>query len=140
MEVKIFLTADYANIDRSGKINILGVFTQIHARTLPLMLPQMHVIVQLAFDWSESKQHRVMFIRLFDPDGHELATIPNEFDVPDAKYGQTVQVNALAGIQNFTFTKIGGYEFKLFMGDNYVTSVGVDVKDFSQFPEQPTEG
>jgi|GEM_PF-3358379 len=33
MEVKIFLTADYASVDSANKLNILGTFTQIHAHT-----------------------------------------------------------------------------------------------------------
>lgn len=140
MEVKIFLTADFANSDNAGKLNVLGVFTQVHAPNMPLILPQMHVIVQLAFDWSEGGQHRVMFIRMFDPDGKELVTIPNEFDIPPAKFGQTVQVNLLAGIQGLLFEKIGGYEFKLFMGENYVTSVTVNVIDFTQPHEQQSKG
>ena len=140
MEVKIFLTADFANTDGAGKLNVLGVFTQIHAHTIPVVLSQMHVIVQFEFDSSESGQHRVIFIRLFDPDDKELITIPNEFDIPQTKYAQTVQINVLAGIQRMVFEKFGRYSFKLFMGDSHEVSVTVDVLNVTQPREQQSEG
>ena len=77
MEVKIFLTADFASIDRSGKLNILGVFTEIQARSFPVILMQLFVVIQLEFDYSESGQHKVAYVSIHSPDGVEIATLLN---------------------------------------------------------------
>jgi hypothetical protein len=140
MDVKIFLTADFANIDSSGKLNILGTFTEIRARKLPVVLMQLFVVVQLEFDYSESEQHRIAFVKLFDPDGAELATLPSEFDVPKIRYAQTGQVNVLVGIQRIPFSQIGPYEFKLFLGDNHEKTLKVEVKDYRESTQQHSEG
>ncbi|MDX2077016.1 MAG: hypothetical protein SFZ02_11330 [bacterium] len=126
MEVKIFLTADYANVDSSNKLNILGAFTQIQARNLPAVLIHLYVVAQLAFDWSE-EGHRIVFIRLFNPDTKELAILSFEFDIPKAPFGQTSRVTILAPMQNVIFEEFGAYEFKLFMGEDHRASMTVDV-------------
>lgn len=140
MEVKIFLTADFANVDRAGKLNVLGAFTEIQTNKLPVMLMQLFVVVQLEFDYNESEAHRIVYITLYNPDGVELATMPSEFNVPKISYGRTAQMNVLAGIQRILFEEIGTYEFKLFMGDNYVSSVSIDVKDFRESTRQKSGG
>lgn len=127
MEVKIFLTADYANMDSSGKLNVLGAFTQIQSPNTPLILPNLHVVAQIEFDWSETGNHRIAFVKFYDPDGQELLAIASEFDLPKIAYGKTIQRNILLGIQGFPFEKFGTYEFKLFMEGNLITSIQVDV-------------
>lgn len=127
MEVKIFLTADYANMDGSGKLNVLGVFTRVQIPHIPVILPNLHVVAKLEFDWSETGNHRIAFIKFFDPDGQELLAVADEFDLPKVAYGQTIQKNILIGLQGFPFEKFGAYEFKLFMESNLITSIKVDV-------------
>jgi hypothetical protein len=140
MEVKIFLTADYANVDRGGKLNVLGIFTEIHALSLPVTIMQLFVVVQLEFDYNESERHRIMSVRLWSPDGAELAILSNEFDVPKIPFSQTGQVNILMGIQRIPFQEIGPYEFKLFMEENHIETIKVEVKDFRESAQQKSEG
>jgi hypothetical protein len=138
MEVKIFLTADYASVDRANKLNILGVFTQIHAHTLPSVVAQFYVILQLAFNDTE-KGNRIVFIKLLNPSGTEIATVSAEFDIPDVGAGHTAHVNILTPLHNIVFSELGSYEFRLFIGEDYQASNQLEVKDFRALPNTNNE-
>src|SRR5215217_3944288 len=45
MEVKLAVLADYANVSQDGKLNIMGIFQEINAPSLPFPLPQMFLVV-----------------------------------------------------------------------------------------------
>lgn len=130
MQVKLFLVADYANVDSAGKLNILGVFTKIYCRSLPTE-HQMHIVAQLSFDWSEGGQHRAAFIRFYDPDGKEKATIVGEFDVPKPKVADTTLINLVLGLR-ISLDTIGKHEIKLFVDKDYKDTLELDVVEASQ--------
>lgn len=46
MEVSLALLADYANVTREGKLNLLGLFDRIDARAVPWVHPQMQLVLQ----------------------------------------------------------------------------------------------
>jgi len=50
MQLRIAALADYTNITDNGKLNILGIFSQIHAVSVPATHPQMQFVVQFAFE------------------------------------------------------------------------------------------
>jgi len=46
MEVKLALLADGANVSREGKLNLLGIFDTLFARSFPTTHPQMQLVIR----------------------------------------------------------------------------------------------
>ena len=68
MQIRIAALADYTNITESGKLNVLGIFSQIHATQVPAAHPQMQFVVQFAFEPSETGDKKIRIV-LQDADG-----------------------------------------------------------------------
>jgi hypothetical protein len=82
MDVSLAVLADYANISREGKLNVLGIFNTVHIRTFPGGLPQAFLVVRLTADVEEREaEHQVRF-RLVDPDGKWLTEMQVEMGAP----------------------------------------------------------
>jgi len=47
MDLTYLLAADYANITRDGKLNVMGIFSIINAPGFPAVHPQMYLVAQL---------------------------------------------------------------------------------------------
>ena len=67
MNVEIFALCDAAN-DSHGKLNLLGAFDSVWAKTVPAMHPACSVAVRLRFGQFETGEHRVA-IHFIDEDG-----------------------------------------------------------------------
>jgi hypothetical protein len=48
MEVTVAVLADYANVSQDGKLNIMGIFQEINATSLPFVLPQMYLVMSFS--------------------------------------------------------------------------------------------
>lgn len=59
MNVSLALVADYANISREGKLNILGIFDRIAAQSVPAVHSQMQLIMRLEADRAESERESI---------------------------------------------------------------------------------
>ena len=46
MRVPLAVLADYANVTTDGKLNIMGIFNRIFASALPVVHPQMRLVMR----------------------------------------------------------------------------------------------
>ena len=65
------VVADYALVDQSGKISVLGIFQHIWVQQFPAMHPRLHLVLRLKGKRTEVGEHGVQ-IRLADEDGLEI--------------------------------------------------------------------
>ncbi|MEP7199871.1 MAG: hypothetical protein ABI874_08650 [Chloroflexota bacterium] len=104
------LLADYANISREGKLNIMGIFEQIHAHQFPAAHAQMQLVVRLEATPFEAGPHpvRVAFI---DGDARELFAIPGTLVVPESQSGENITTNQIFVLNGVVLPTPGVYEF-----------------------------
>lgn len=69
LKVALGLLADYANVSREGKLNILGIFEQISAQSVPAVHPQMQLVMALEADRVDADREQKIGIELIDADG-----------------------------------------------------------------------
>ncbi|MFC1593125.1 DUF6941 family protein [Candidatus Omnitrophota bacterium] len=113
METKLVLLADYANVTRDGKLNLMGVSNTLNARALPWVQPQLHVVLQFevgAADWDTENN---IEIELLDADGNRVSAIPGKVKVARPKVAKPLQINSIFAINNLKFNKDGDYVFVL---------------------------
>jgi len=59
------VVADYALVDQSGKMSVLGIFQHIWVPQFPVMHPRLHLVLRLKGKRTEVGEHQVQ-IKLMD--------------------------------------------------------------------------
>src|SRR6266581_1193732 len=71
MHLDFAVVADYALVDQSGKMSVLGIFQHIWVPQFPAMHPRLHLVLRLKGKRTEVGEHQVQ-IKLLDEDDAEL--------------------------------------------------------------------
>lgn len=126
MHLTLALLADYANISREGKLNIMGIFEQIHASHFPALHPQMQLVMRIEASPFESGTHslRIAFI---DDDANELFSVPGLIAIPNSQSGENITVNQIVVLNGTTLPKAGLYEFVINSDDEELGRVPLRV-------------
>ena len=112
MDVTLAVLADYANISKEGKLNILGVFTEVNPPFLPWNLPQMYVVVSMEAGTSEAGIEMPFRILLWDADGKEILNFEQKVSTPAPnRPGARATINNIIGLAGIPFSKPGEYAF-----------------------------
>ena len=126
MQVKLALLADYANVTAEGKLNILGIFDRIRVQELPVVHPQMHLILRLEAHPAERDRSHPVEIRLHDPDGETVLDVRGDV-VPHGEVGHTIATNQILTLNNLQLRKSGGYTFIVLVNNDLKSEVPLDV-------------
>lgn len=116
MDVTLALLADYANITREGKLNVMGVFSIINAPVLPWVHPQMQLVLEFEAGAAEWDTQKEIEIKLIDIDARPLIGIKSSIKVPRGEPGRRVRVNSIITLANVKFDRQGDYEFAILVG------------------------
>ncbi len=119
--------ADYANITREGKLNILGIFDVIHVQNFPVTHPQMQLVMRFEADLSEAGKTKRLEIQLMDEDGKRLFVLGGEFTPGPGQPGEVIGTNQILTINMMKFEAPGNYEFKILINDELKAEVPLKV-------------
>ncbi len=121
MDVSLALLADYANVTRDGKLNIMGVFDTIFAEQFPAVHPQMQLVVRLEANPAEAGSRKKLEIKLMTEDGRLLFAIGTElgFEVkdPTKPLGEMLKSDHIIGLQNVRFEQPGDYQIVILVNE-----------------------
>ena len=131
MRVRLAVLADYASVSLGDKLNIMGIFSNIMARTEPIVHPQMQLVVQFEFDPAEAGQ-KEMKIVLHDEDGMEILAVGGEMMVPRGQGGQPAIINQLLLMNGISFPKFGHYVFKVLINGRTEADIPLTVTRASE--------
>jgi hypothetical protein len=108
MQVDFVLLCDMANVDGSGKLNMVGEFNAVP--TPPLRLSLVTRIMAAA---SEGRDHRVG-VAVVDADGNQLARLPDQaiqFSPVMPGTSGDLRAQLVIGMQGVRFPRLGTYSF-----------------------------
>ena len=118
MDLKVLLAADYANIERQGKINVMGVFDRISAADFPARHPEMVLVMKLSAGPAEYGGTRKLVVKLLDEDAtQELVDWFRDIDVPPGS-GGPVEINQFLKLRDLVFPVEGVYTFYVLVDDD----------------------
>lgn len=137
MQVKLALLADYANVTGEGKLNILGIFDRITVQTLPVVHPQMHLILRLEAQPTERNRTHNIEIRLHDPDGSTVFEVKGDM-VPQGTSVLSSSTNQILTLNNLQLEKTGGYNFVVFVDNDLKAEIPLGVEKVAPIP--PIQG
>lgn len=130
MQLLTILAADYANVAEGGKLNVMGIFTNIFATSFPVMHPSMYLVVKLSPDFPEYGQQRKITISLVDEDGKlEVAKITGDIDIPLPFNGRKPEINFTIDLKNLVFPKPGVYQFTVLVDKDYKGSLAIHLEE-----------
>ena len=112
MDVEIFTICD-ANTEHAGKMNLLGTFNAIHARSFPCVHASCAVALRLRFYQQERGEHKIHLV-FVDADGnHIFPPIDGGANV-QVPSGETLSVvNLVINLQGLKFERPGDYAVNL---------------------------
>jgi hypothetical protein len=112
IRVPLHLLADSANVSQEGKLNLLGIFENIHAVTFPATHPMLALVFSVEGDTGDAGREHSLVIDLIDSDGKQIANINGKVKFGTPKGGK-VSHNQIVVFGNLKFPKPGMYEFKI---------------------------
>jgi len=113
MKLNLFLAADYANITREGKLNVMGIFNNIYSHAFPARHASMHLVATLGAELGEPGQTRDFTVKLLDEDGKGIFDLSGQFQIPIGEHGRKPEVNMILELKDIVFPKPGIYQFVL---------------------------
>ncbi|MBI3732047.1 MAG: hypothetical protein HY259_01120 [Chloroflexi bacterium] len=137
MELTLALLADYANISREGKLNIMGIFEQIHAHNFPAVHAQMQLVIRCEATAFDAGTHpvRVTFI---DEDARELFAISGAVTIPESRAGENLTTNQIFVLNGVILPHPGTYEFVITVADEEIGRTPLRVVSLPRPSSQPS--
>jgi hypothetical protein len=128
MEPAILLVADYAAIDASGKLTVVGVFNKIFARKFPAKHPLLYVTIRFVAELGETERERTLEVFLVDQDYNKIWNSPAlKFRMERPASGEVAEFTPIVALQQLEFQKPGKYVFKVRVDNDIVGSIPFDV-------------
>lgn len=132
MDLRVLLVADYANVTKEGKLNVMGIFTNITAHEFPARHPEMWLIAMLSAAPSEYGQTRKITVKLLNEDATvEVLTWSNDMTIPHATGGRRVEMNQLIRLAGLVFPSAGAYQFCFLVDADEKGTLVIDLIDSS---------
>lgn len=126
--VALGLVADYANISREGKPNIMGIFDNVLAPSTPASHPSMALIFVLEAEKGDAGREHPLKIELVDEDGNKLMTMESVMSFEKPKPGQyKLKANQIINLNNLQFPKFGTYNFNIFINNEVRKNIPLSV-------------
>lgn len=126
--IPLALVVDYANITREGKLNLLGIFDQVRATSVPAIHPQMRLVIVLEADRGEVNREHNIKIEMIDADNTQTPVkIEGKMKFGAPPSGENVRFNQIIQLNNIQFDKFGDYSFKILVDGEVKKSIPLKV-------------
>ena len=135
MHLDFAVVADYALVDQSGKMSVLGIFQHIWVQQFPAMHPRLHLVLRLKGKRTEIGEHAVQ-IRLVDDAETELLGGSGTVNFAEPPAGVTEIEAAAVLVFDVPFPHAGQYRFEITVDGERKSTVPITV---SQLPQQSLE-
>lgn len=127
MEIKQIILADYSNVSREGKLNVLGIFSNLSAAAFPVVHPQMHLVIVWEASKTEAGKSKRLDVQMLDADGKVLLGFGGELLIPDGRPGHKIRGNFILPLFGIKFDKPGQYAFHVLINNDDKGSTDFEV-------------
>ncbi len=134
MDVTFAVLADYANVSREGKLNVMGIFDRVFTRQVPARFPPMQLVVRLEADYAELNTEHTVRVQLGDPEGEPVLDIDGTFTPRGGQPGHKTSVNHILQLGNVPLQRTGSHRVLVWIDGDLKREVPLHV---AQAPEAP---
>ena len=136
MQATLGLLADYANVTREGKLNIMGIFDRIVVPSFPGRHPQMQLVLRMEAAFTERDRPHKVEVRFHQPEGSALFEISAELVVGGGDPGEAATANQILTLGNLPLPKEGVYFFAIVVDGDLKLQIPLKVQKAAD-PSQP---
>src|SRR2546427_5017375 len=136
MHLDFAVVADYALVDQSGKMSVLGIFQHIGVPQSPAVHPRLHLVVGMKGKRREVGEHQVQ-IKLLDEEDAELLGGSGTVNFAEPPAGVTEIEAAAVLVFDVPFPHAGQYRFEITVDGERKASVPITVSQMPTAPAQP---
>ncbi len=128
IKIPFAVIADSANVSREGKLNILGIFQNIGANTVPATHPQISLILTFQGERGDSNSEHPIKIQMVSADGEVMMNIEASlrFNMPPPGE-HSVLAHQIFQFANLTFPRFGTYDLNVFVNNEVRKTVSLNV-------------
>jgi hypothetical protein len=118
VEVNLAVAADYANVTNEGKLNIMGVCSDVSPAAFPTALQQIFLVITWEAGPAEFGTQKDVRIAFVDADANVTITLDLPgFVVPHpSREGNRVYFNQIVGMGGLLIERAGEHAFLLLVG------------------------
>jgi len=128
MDVTLAVLADYANVTKEGKTNILGIFDIMYSKTFPFVWNTMQLVIRFKAPRSEANTTKSVLVKLLDADGKQILEIGGQFTLGKPNNNaMNIQTNQFLVLNNLKFEKPGDYVFSVLVNGDEKSTVPLKV-------------
>lgn len=131
MEIPFAVIADGANVSREGKLNILGIFDTIHARSFPVTHAEMKLVLRVVADPEEAGVEHAIEIKLLDEQGGAVLGMKANVVPRSVPEGKPLKLDQVVSMHNVSFKKPGKYYFSIVVDGDQKTALPLTVVEAS---------
>ena len=124
MNVEYAFLCDYA--DSSNKLTAVGIgIDSIYVGVLPVIHPQLFVVLALKFTASETGRKRAFEVHLQDADAKDIIPpITGDLDIPTPAEGMTYRTHRIVtGLYGLKLEQLGNYQISWLIDGNEAHSL-----------------
>ncbi|PIW63158.1 MAG: hypothetical protein COW13_02240 [Candidatus Omnitrophica bacterium CG12_big_fil_rev_8_21_14_0_65_50_5] len=128
MNVTLAVLADYANVTKENKINILGIFDTIYSKVFPFVWHSMQLVMKFEYPRAEADSTKNIIVKLMDEDGKTIFQVGGEFKLTKPQNNiLTIQANHFLILNSLRFEKPGNYQFSILVNEDAKKSIELKV-------------
>ena len=132
MELDTVMLADYASASAEGKLNVVGVFNIIRAKTFPARHPLMYVVTTVSASMAELGNTSKIGIKLMDEDAKStLLDFSRDVTVAQRPSGQRYTLNGILKVADLVFTQAGTYQLSVLIDGHEKGSIPIYLEQIS---------
>ena len=136
MYLDFAVVADYALVDQSGKMSVLGIFQHIWVQQFPAMHPRLHLVLRVKGKRTEIGEHAVQ-IKLLDEGDAELLGGSGTVNFAEPPAGVTDIEAAAVLVFDVPFPHAGAYRFEISIDGERKATVPLTVSQITAPPSSP---
>jgi hypothetical protein len=128
VRVALALLADGANVSREGKLNLLGVFDTLFARSFPITHPQLQLVIRFEAEVAELAGGRTLEVQLVAPDDRVVFRVPGTMTVQPGVVGEAIRLEHILTLNNLQLEAPGRYRFQIVVDGELLGAVPMRVE------------
>ena len=111
MNVSFAVLADYSNVSTEGKLNIMGIFEHIWAKSFPAVHPSAQLIMRFECGPAEFGTQKDIKIVVLDEDGAQISSMDGKINIGAEQERPHLRVDHRLQMQNMRFESPGNTPF-----------------------------
>lgn len=105
MKIEIFTLCDFAGVDASGKLNIIGSFDVVWSKEAPVVHMGCYMAVKVRFEASESRRKKVRFSFIGEDGETIIPSLEGILEIPPSS--ETPSVSLVLNIPRLSLSQFG---------------------------------